>query len=98
GGRSGNRRVPMRFRRLSYLAAMVTIAAVYFGAAKLGLSMAPPGAEQVTLVWPPTGISLAILLIFGYRFWPGIAFGALLVNYTTPAEHVISACRLRLVN
>src|SRR5437762_4804238 len=88
----------MRFRRLSYPAAMVTIAAVYFGAAKLGLSMAPPGAEQVTLVWPPTGISLAILLIFGYRFWPGIAFGALLVNYTTPHENLLSACGISLGN
>jgi integral membrane sensor domain MASE1 len=33
------------------------LAAVYFGAAKVGLSMAFV-AEQVTAVWPPTGIAL----------------------------------------
>src|SRR5262245_37056900 len=55
------------------------LAAVYFGAAKLGLTMAFV-AEQVTAVWPPTGIALAALLLFGYRLWPGIALGAFLVN------------------
>jgi hypothetical protein len=37
------------------------LAAVYFGAAKLGLTIAFV-AEQVTLVWPPTGIAPAALL------------------------------------
>ena len=57
------------------------LAAVYFGAAKLGLTMAFV-AEQVTAVWPPTGIALAALLVFGYRIWPGIVLGAFLANAT----------------
>src|SRR5262249_7083778 len=57
-------------------------ATAYFGAAKLGLTMAIV-AEPVTAVWPPTGIALAALLLFGYRAWPGIALGAFLANATT---------------
>jgi len=33
----------------------------YFAAAKLGLSLSYT-AQQVTLVWPPTGIALAAIL------------------------------------
>ena len=29
-------------------------------------------------VWPPTGIALAALLIFGLKYWPGIVFGVML--------------------
>ena len=36
----------------------------------------------VSSVWPPSGIALAALLLFGRRFWPGIALGAFLVNFT----------------
>src|SRR5262245_65092966 len=46
-----------------YPAQLALLAAVYFGAAKLGLTMAFV-AEQVTAVWPPTGIALATLLLF----------------------------------
>jgi len=60
---------------------LALLVAVYFGAAKLGLTMAFV-AEQVTAVWPPAGIALAALLLFGYRLWPGIAIGAFLANVT----------------
>src|ERR1700733_10507675 len=36
---------------------------------------------SVSLVWPPSGIALAAILLFGYRFWPGIAFGAILFSF-----------------
>ncbi|HTX16383.1 MAG TPA: MASE1 domain-containing protein [Candidatus Baltobacteraceae bacterium] len=58
------------------------MAAVYFIAGKLGLSMAFVHPSS-TAVWPATGITLAALLIFGYRVWPGIFIGAFLVNITT---------------
>ena len=35
---------------------------------------------QVTPIWPPTGIALVALLIFGRRVWPAIFLGALAVN------------------
>ena len=37
---------------------------------------------QATVVWPPSGIALAALLVLGYRVWPGALLGAFLVNVT----------------
>jgi PAS domain S-box-containing protein len=69
--------------RRSYTAVpILALAAVYFGAAKFGLSLAVVNASA-TAVWPPTGIALAVLLLWGYRLWPGIFLGAFLVNLTT---------------
>ena len=42
------------------------VAIVYFAAAELGLSLASLHSN-VTPVWPPTGIAIASLLIFGRR-------------------------------
>ena len=38
-----------------------------------------------TLIWLPTGISLATLLLFGIRLWPAIFLGAVLANAWTGA-------------
>ncbi|MGZ5052875.1 MAG: PAS domain S-box protein, partial [Methylobacter sp.] len=38
----------------------------------------PPG--YATAIWPPSGIALASILIYGYRIWPGILLGSFLVN------------------
>ena len=37
----------------------------------------------MTAIWAPTGISLAAVLLWGYRVWPGVALGALLANAWT---------------
>jgi signal transduction histidine kinase len=58
------------------------IAIVYFAAARLGLSLASLHTN-VTPVWPPTGIAIASLIIFGRRVWPGVFIGALAVNLLT---------------
>jgi diguanylate cyclase (GGDEF)-like protein len=45
----------------------------------LGLSVAiPPG--YATAVWPPSGIALAAVLLWGPRVWPGIWLGSFLLN------------------
>ncbi|HEU5393934.1 MAG TPA: MASE1 domain-containing protein, partial [Candidatus Methylomirabilis sp.] len=67
---------------MPYAARLGILATVYFGAATLGLSLAVTH-PNVSLVWPPTGIALAALLLFGYRLWPGIAVGAFLANAYT---------------
>jgi two-component system sensor kinase FixL len=73
----------MSYRRFfANLALAAILAAVYFGAAKLGLALAFVNASA-TAVWPPTGIALAALLVLGNRVWPGILLGALLANITT---------------
>jgi len=60
-------------------AAVVALAGVYVVAAKLGFTMAVV-AEQVTAVWPPTGIALAALVLLGPWAWPGVLLGAFLAN------------------
>ena len=59
-----------------------TLTAVYFLAGKFGLTLAVfhPSA---TPVWPPTGISLAAVLLLCYWVWPAVFLGALAVNLTT---------------
>jgi len=58
------------------------LAIVYFAAAELGLSLASLHSN-VTPVWPPAGIAIASLLIFGPQLWPGILLGALAANLLT---------------
>ena len=60
----------------------LAVATLYVIAAKFGFTMAFT-AEQVTLVWPPTGLALAALLLLGNRVWPGIFLGAFVANITT---------------
>ena len=73
---------PMTFIKLaSYPVRIGVLATVYFIAAKLSLLLAiPPG--YATAVWPPSGIALAAVLLYGDRIWPGIWIGAALVNFT----------------
>lgn len=70
--------------RLLYIFKVFLVFAAYFITARIGLQL---GAVSgfATLVWPPTGIALATLLVFGYRLWPGIALAAFLVNFITGA-------------
>jgi diguanylate cyclase len=68
--------------RLGYAIRLAAVSASYFGAAKAGLALAFT-SESVTAVWPPTGLALAAVLIWGYRMWPAVAVGAFLANITT---------------
>jgi signal transduction histidine kinase len=61
---------------------LIALAAFYFLAGKLGLSFATVHSNA-SAVWPPTGIALAALLVYGNRAWPAIFVGAFLVNVTT---------------
>ena len=72
-----------------YLLAVVALAAVYYGTAKLGLSLAYLDGA-VTALWPPVGVGIAVLTRFGLRLWPGIVVGDLLAaNYSTPLGTVL---------
>ena len=55
------------------------VAVAYVAAAELGFRVAFV-AEQITTVWPPTGIALAALLLGGLRLWPAVWIGAFLAN------------------
>ncbi|MEU8780022.1 MASE1 domain-containing protein [Streptomyces sp. NPDC048637] len=68
-------------RRLAPAAlAILVLAGVYYGTARIGLlEQVVIAGARVTPLWPPTGISLSCLLLLGLRTWPGIALGTLLI-------------------
>jgi PAS domain S-box-containing protein len=72
-----------------YVLEVVTLAAIFFASAKLGLLFAV-GSEHVTLVWPPSGVAVAALYLFGVRLWPGLALGVLAVELTLGAPLVFT--------
>ena len=69
-------------RHFSRILALAALTVLYFLAGKLGLRLAFVHASA-SPVWPPAGIALAALLLFGYGTWPAIFLGAFLVNLTT---------------
>ncbi len=72
----------MHAKRLSTVTRVIILTAFYFVGGILGRESSFLGGE-VSLVWPPSGIALAAILLFGYGFWPGVALGALLVALLT---------------
>jgi PAS domain S-box-containing protein len=72
----------LRRRPLLDATLVAVVAVTYILGGKLGLKLAFVN-EYTTAVWPPTGIALAGLLLWGYRMWPGVLIGAFLVNVTT---------------
>src|SRR5438128_10413937 len=66
-------------RHLQTAAFILGLAAVYFCAGIFGLSLASVN-PSASAVWPPSGIALAAILLWGYRLWPGVFLGATLVN------------------
>lgn len=61
---------------------ILLLASVYFAAGKAGLNATYVGSS-ITLFWPPSGIALAALLLWGLPCWPGIFLGALVTNLST---------------
>ncbi len=63
-------------RRLLQILATIVF---YFVAALLSF---PFGGRHLltSVAWPPSGVSLAALILFGPEVWPGVMFGALLTN------------------
>jgi integral membrane sensor domain MASE1 len=69
--------LPPRLGR--YALDLVVVAACYYLGARVGLLQALVN-DQVTPLWPPTGVAVLALLLGGLRLWPGIALGAFAVN------------------
>ncbi|NQE33352.1 adenylate/guanylate cyclase domain-containing protein [Microcoleus asticus] len=96
-----NKNLFLRFtqpRNWQYLAKVAAIAFAYALGAKIAVSI--PGVNKLaTCVWPPAGIAQAAILLFGQRFWPGIALGVffyetinLNVSLTLAAISAFCAC------
>jgi signal transduction histidine kinase len=73
-------RVPISLRSPSarYLGGVLLLAAAYFGAAKVGQTLRY--TASVAAIWPPAGLGIAALYLWGLRWWPGIFVGEVLVN------------------
>jgi signal transduction histidine kinase len=64
---------------ISMLLQLAVVALAYWLSALVSLKLALVHG-QVTPIWPPTGIGLVAILVFGRRVWPSIFLGALAVN------------------
>jgi integral membrane sensor domain MASE1 len=69
--------------RTVLLCAALTVAYVLTGV--LGLRLATLH-RSASLVWPPSGIALASMLVWGKRLWPGVFAGAFLANLINLSE------------
>jgi PAS domain S-box-containing protein len=65
--------------RAADLLAIIILAAAYIAGAGLGFLLAP-AHQVVSSAWPPAGIAVAALVLFGVRLWPGVLLGAFLAN------------------
>lgn len=60
------------------LGQIALLAILYYILGRLGFSIS---VLKVTPVWPPSGLAIAAVLIYGKRIWPGIWIGAFAVGY-----------------
>ena len=60
------------------VAAILLLAVAYYGAAKLAQSLRY--TASVSAVWPPAGLGIAALYLWGLRLWPGIFIAELAIN------------------
>jgi PAS domain S-box-containing protein len=85
----GRARVSRAIRQPRYWLWSAGTAASYIVAGKLGISLSVAHGV-ITPVWAPSGIALAVLLIFGRSLWPAVALGAFLTNATSGAEPLLA--------
>jgi signal transduction histidine kinase len=69
----------MRRFRGGYVAAIVLLVLLYYGAAKLGYELEFSG-PVAAIVWLPAGVGIAALSLGGQRLWPGVLIGDLIAN------------------
>ena len=76
-------------RHLRYLGAVGGVGAIYWLAAKAELHLAYLHGS-VAALWPPVGVGMAALILWGLRLWPGIALGEVAVlNFVQPAGTIL---------
>ncbi len=73
----------------AYLVELLLFALVYYGAGWAGLQMAS-ASKQISVVWPDTGIALAVLVLRGRRLWPAILVASFAANLASGAPAVTS--------
>ena len=86
-------------RRLQSAAGAAILALAYYAAARVGLMLQLPGTNASPF-WPPAGVALAAMLLFGVQLWPGISVGAFFANFVTlpPATGLIASLGIAVGN
>jgi PAS domain-containing protein len=70
------------FGRRRVVVEVIAVGVVYYAAARLALLMQLPGTNA-DAIWPPSGIGLGAMLLWGTRVWPGVAAAAFLAALST---------------
>src|SRR4051794_7749054 len=65
--------------RLRRLLGIGSVAAGYYGAARVGYAFEFAG-PVAAIVWLPAGVGVSFLYLGGVRLWPGVLLGDLLAN------------------
>jgi diguanylate cyclase (GGDEF)-like protein/PAS domain S-box-containing protein len=77
--------------RIAYFGAVAAMAATYWALGYAGLSLGAALNAFASTIWPASGLALAVLLLFGTRYWPAVFIGALLVNAQAGASLPVAA-------
>jgi len=73
-----------------YVLSLALVAFLYYLAGRIGLQLAYLDGA-VAALWPPAGLGLAVLFLYGIRLWPAIVIGDLLLgDYSTPLGTVLA--------
>lgn len=67
-----------------YLLKLAAVFTAYLVMGRIGLSFEAVHGFA-SLVWPPTGIAIAVTVLYGKRFWPAIAAAAFAINLSVGA-------------
>ncbi|HSC75145.1 MAG TPA: response regulator [Pseudomonadales bacterium] len=73
------------YKGLHYLFRLALFTLVYAVAAKIILNFFAVN-HAVSIIWPPSGIALAALMLGGHKYWPGIFIGAVVGNMLGGAD------------
>ena len=61
-----------------YVVGILLLAGAYYASAKVGQTLRY--TASVSAIWPPAGLGIAALYLWGVRWWPGIFIAEVVVN------------------
>jgi diguanylate cyclase (GGDEF)-like protein/PAS domain S-box-containing protein len=76
---------------IAYFGAVAAAATVYWVLGYAGLTAGAVLNGHASAIWPASGLALAVLLLFGLRYWPAVFVGALLVSAHAGASLAVAA-------
>src|SRR5438034_610150 len=75
----------LRWPTVREVGGVVVLGCAYFAVAKLGQTLRY--TASVSAIWPPAGLGIAALYLFGLSWWPGIFIAELMVNSELHLTH-----------